>query len=567
MKKRHHKEIDPDEIFIDSKNVSEFDKDQFEGRMERPLSRRSLLGAGLLIAIAAFLLLVRAGNLQILNGAVYAKQAEENQLKDTVLFADRGIIEDRTGRLLAWNERTPAHIGTSTAEEFASRVYGAYRGVAHVLGYAKAPAKDSSGFYFRDTFEGIDGAEKAFDSVLKGENGLTLTETDARGRIVSQAAIQPPRQGQMVTLSIDAQVSQGLYDILSAYAQDAHAQGAAGVVMDARTGELLVLTSYPEYSPTAMSDGTAAAISAYNSDKHLPFLNRATDGLYAPGSIVKPLLAAAALTEGVIDEHKQILSTGQIAVSNPYNPSKPTIFKDWRVNGWVDAQQAIAVSSDVYFYEIGGGFETQLGLGIARIDQYFKLFGFGSDAGLTGFSEAAGTVPSPEWKAQNFPNDPAWRLGNTYQTAIGQYGTLVTPLQAVRMVSAIANGGVLLTPSLISSSTPEGRALAIDGHALEVSREGMRLGVTEGIATAVNFSFVHVAAKTGTAQVGVRNESQNAWMIGFWPYENPKYAYAVVLEKMPAGTQIGGSVVMSDFFNYLEQNAPQYLSVGQAGLQ
>ena len=555
--RKRHQEIDPDEILIDSKNVSEFDTDQFEGRIERPLSRRSLALAGAALAFLALMLLARAGDLQVINGTAYAKQARENQLENKVLFADRGLIEDRTGRLLAWNDRSQA--ATSTPTDFAARVYAAYRGVGHALGYAKAPAKDSAGFYFRDTFEGIDGAEKAFDAVLRGENGVTLTETDARGRVVSQAAVQQPRQGQKVVLSLDAQVSQGLYDILATHARDARAQGAAGVVMDVRTGELLALTSYPEYSPAAMADGDATAINAYNADRHLPFLNRATDGLYAPGSIIKPLIAAAALAEGVIDEYKQILSTGQISLPNPYDPERPSIFKDWRVNGWTDVRRAIAVSSDIYFYEVGGGFEGQPGLGIARIDEYLKLFGFGSDAGLAGYSEVGGTIPTPEWKAANFPDDPAWRIGNTYHTAIGQYGTLVTPLQAARMVAAIANGGILLTPSLVASSSPKAQQLAIDAHALQVAREGMRLGVTDGIATAVNLPFVHVAAKTGTAQVGVRNEHQNAWMVGFWPYENPQYAYAVVLEKMPAGTQIGGSVVMSEFFNYLSANAPQYL--------
>ena len=549
---KRHQEIDPDEILIDSKNVSEFDTDQFEGRIERPLSRRSLALAGAALAFLALMLLLRAGDLQVVHGTAYAKQARENQLENKVLFADRGLIEDRTGRPLAWNDR-------SAADEFAARVYAAYRGVGHALGYAKAPAKDSAGFYFRDTFEGVDGAEKAFDAVLRGQNGVTLTETDARGKVVSQAAVQAPVQGQKLVLSIDAQVSQGLYDILATHARDARAQGAAGVVMDVRTGELLALTSYPEYSSAALAGGDAAAINSYNADKHLPFLNRATDGLYAPGSIIKPLVATAALAEGVIDEYKQILSTGQLVVQNPYDPEKPTIFKDWRVNGWTDARRAIAVSSDIYFYQVGGGFESQPGLGIARIDEYLKLFGFGSDAGLAGYSEVGGTIPTPEWKAANFPDDPMWRVGNTYHTAIGQYGTLVTPLQAARMVAAIANGGILLTPSLVASSSPKAQQLAIDAHALQVAREGMRLGVTDGIATAVNLPFVHVAAKTGTAQVGARNENQNAWMVGFWPYENPHYAYAVVLEKMPAGTQIGGSVVMSDFFNYLFINAPQYL--------
>ncbi len=565
--RKKHKEIDPDEILIDSANAGEFDLDQFEGRIERPLSQRSFVAAGALISILALLLLGRAGNLQIINGTAYAKQARENQLERKIIFADRGAIDDRTGRPLAWNERLPAQAGASIEDDYATRAYAPYRGLGHALGYVKAPAKDSAGFYYRDTYTGIDGAEKAFDGILKGENGLTLTETDARGKIVSESKVSPPVVGGKLTLSIDALVNQGLFDALARRARAARAVGGAGVIIDVRTGELLAMTSYPEYSPEAMVSGGPASIKAYTSDKQLPFLNRATDGLYSPGSIVKPLIAAAAINEGVIDEYKQILSTGKLVIPNPYDPDKPTIFKDWRVNGWTDARRAIAVSSDIYFYEVGGGFESQPGLGIARIDEYLRRFGFGADAGLDGFSEAEGTIPTPQWKAATFPDDPAWRLGNTYHTAIGQYGVQVTPLQAARMIAAIANGGTLPTPSLFVSTrstgsgqaTPQGTNINISAYALQVAREGMRLGVTEGIATAVNFPFVKVAAKTGTAQVGLHNEYQNAWMVGFWPYDNPKYAYAVVLERMPAGMQIGGSGVMSDFFDFMEANAPQYL--------
>ncbi len=546
-------EIHPDEILIDSQNVAELDTDQFEGRIEKPLSRQSFIGAGVVLVLIAAGLFVRAGNLQVLNGVAYAKQARENQLEQKVIFADRGIIEDRTGKPLAWNDRA------SMEEDYATRVYTTARGVAHVLGYARPPAKDSSGIYFRTTFDGVDGAEKAFNTELAGQNGLTLSESDARGRVVSEAAVRAPIAGEKLRLSIDTTVSEGLYTALAGRAQAANAVGAAGVVMDVRTGELLALVSYPEYSPEAMISGDKDAIAQFNNDKRLPFLDRATDGLYAPGSIVKPLVAAAAIAEGVIDEHKQILSTGKLVLPNPYDPENPSIFRDWRVNGWTDAREAIAVSSDVYFYEVGGGFGDQRGLGITKLDEYLKMFGFGSDAGLSGFSEKSGTIPTPEWKAKNFPEDPTWRVGNTYHTSIGQYGTVVTPLQAARMVAAIANGGTLLTPALVASSTPQGTKLPIDAHPLQVSREGMRQGVTSGIATAVNLPFVEVAAKTGTAQVGMRNEHQNSWMVGFWPYSNPKYAYAVVLERAPAGTLIGGSAVMSDFFHYLNEHAPQYL--------
>jgi len=547
-------EIHPDEILLDSSNLPEFDTDQMEGRIERPLGRGSFIAAGAILALMFAGLMVRAGDLQIARGAAFAKQAINNQLNETPIFADRGIITDRNGTPLAWNERS------STDDEFAARTYSKYVGLGHVVGYVKPPAKDSAGYYYRDFFIGMDGAERAYNSTLAGTNGLKLTETDAHNNVVSQAQVDPPVAGQKLALSIDADATQGLYEALASVAEKSHFQGAAGVVMDVHTGELLAMTSYPDYSPQALSDGNSAAISTLNKNPYQPFLNRATDGLYAPGSIVKPVVATGGLTEGVITPSTQIVSTGSISVPNQYDPAHPSIFLDWRINGLMTVRDAIAVSSDVFFYEVGGGYPGQPGLGITKLDQYFKMFGFGSNPGLPGFNNAVGNVPTPDWKAKNFPDDPTWRLGDTYHTAIGQYGMLVSPLQAAREAAAIANGGFLLTPSLFATTTPQGTQLPVPSSALEVVREGMRQGVTKGIVQGINYSFVQPAAKTGTAQVGIHNENQNAWMIGFWPYDNPRYAFAVVLEKLPANTPVGGSAVMEYFLNYLHDHDPQYLT-------
>jgi penicillin-binding protein 2 len=544
-------EIHPDEILIDSQNMGEFDQDQFEGRIERPLGRQSFfLVAGVLVFLL-MLLAGRAGFLQLLQGTAYAQRAQNNQLEERVLFADRGIIVDRTGLPLAYNEHLNA------GDEFARRVYAQVAGIAHAVGYVKSPAKDSNGVYYRSEFVGMDGAERAFDAALAGRNGMTLTETDAHGEVVSQSVEQPPQPGEKITLSIDAQVTSGLHDAIATVAKQSKFVGGAGVVMDVQTGELLALTSYPEYASQALTDGVATAIDANNSDTRQPFLNRALGGVYAPGSIVKPIIAVGALAEGVIDEHKQILSTGSISLPNQYDPEHPSVFKDWRANGWVDVRHAIAISSDVYFYEVGGGYQDQPGLGIDNIDKYFRLFGFGSPAGLFGFTEAAGSISTITWKAENFPGDP-WRIGDTYHTAIGQYGTQVTPLQAVREAAALSSGE-LVEPTLLASTTPKVASLDVPEYDLAVVREGMRLGVTGGIAQSVNFGFVHVAAKTGTAQVGMKNEYLNSWMIGFWPYEHPRYAYAVVLERGPAGTLVGASAATAQFLQWMQANAPQYL--------
>jgi len=554
FKKRRGKlrsEIQPDEILIDSSNLPHFDRDQFEGRLEKPLSSRAFVVAGAVVVVVFLLLLGRAGNLQVVQGAAYAERARNNQLSEETIFADRGIIADRNGLALAYNERG--------SEDFATRVYTSMQGLAHVVGYVKLPAKDSSDVYFRSVFEGVDGVERAFDKELGGVNGLKLTETDVHGKVVSESVVEPAVPGKKITLSIDAKVTEGLYNAIAERAHSSKFQGGAAVIMDVHTGELLALTSYPEFSQNAVTAGDSTVLKELNADKRQPFLDRAVDGLYAPGSIVKPIVAAAALTEGVIDEYKQILSTGALTVPNPYDLKKPTIFRDWRVNGWTDARRAIAVSSDIYFYEVGGGFGDQKGLGIEKLGAYYRMFGFGADAGLAGFSSKTGNVPSQEWKAKTFPSDPVWRVGNTYHTAIGQYGMQVTPLQAVRTAAVFANGGVLVNPTLVASATAGGTKLPLSAHVLEVSREGMRMSVTEGVAQSVKFDFVHIAAKTGTAEVGVHKEFINSWLIGFFPYEHPRYAFAVVLERGPAGTLMGAPSAMNAFFLWLKANAPEYL--------
>lgn len=520
--------------------------------MERPLPRHTHLVAVGLIVVLMGVYGAQALNLQIVNGATYAKQAAENKLEESIVFADRGLITDRSGTELAYNMRASAE------DEFAERAYSQYRGLAHVVGYAKAPTKDASGNYYRTTFTGIEGVEKIYDEALSGKNGTRLTETDAKGNVVSESAQRPPVTGATVALSLDAEVTQALYDAIAKRAEESKFQGAASVIMDVQTGEILAMTNYPEYSPQDMLYGREDAISQLLKDTRQPFLNRAVSGLYAPGSIVKPVVALAALSEGTISEHKQILSTGSISIPNPYDPSKPSIFKDWRAHGFTDMRQAIAVSSDVYFYAVGGGYKDQKGLGILTLDRYLQFFGMGKQTGLEGFKEPTGTIPTPEWKEATFDGDP-WRLGDTYNTSIGQYGVQVTPLQMARMTAAIASKGKLFTPTIIASSTPKFEQLPFTVHTFEVIQEGMHLAVEEGTAAALNVPFVEIGGKTGTAQVGARNEYMNSWIIGFFPYDKPRYAFATVLERAPAGTATGAPAAMNEFLWWLHQHRPELL--------
>ena len=330
--------------------------------------------------------------------------------------------------------------------------------------------------------------------------------------------------------------------------------------MDVTNGEILVSTSFPEYNAEILSQGKEKdIISNYLNDNRKVLMDRTISGLYTPGSIIKPILALGALNEGIIDPSKKILSTGSISIPNPYFPNQKTIFKDWRANGWTDMGQALAVSSDVYFYTIGGGFGGQKGLGILNIEKYAKLFGIGEKTEIDLPDEKFGTIPSPEWKIKNFKGE-IWRIGDTYHTAIGQYGFQVTLMEMVRAIAAIANNGILVNPHLILGDIKEEGKITLDfkKEHFDIVKDGMRQAVTYGTAVALNVPYVKVAAKTGTAQLGLAKNKVNSWVVGFFPYENPKYAFSILMEAGPSTNSVGAPFIMRQLLDWMSINTPEY---------
>lgn len=553
---RHSREIAPDEIFLDSKNLPQFDMAQFEGRLERPLGRKSLLVLGAFFCLVGTTFLLRAWRLQIADGVAYAEESEENRLRHAVVFAERGLVTDRRGESLAWN-------ATGT-KAFAERRYTARAGFAHLLGFVGYPSRDAAGFFYREDFVGEAGVEQAFNSTLTGENGRRIVEVDALGAVVSSSIFSELTDGSGVKLSVDAPLQEKLYQTIAATAAEYGFEGGAGVIMDSTSGEVLVLVSFPEYNSEALTnDRSTTTIERYRSDSHAPFLNRAVSGLYTPGSIVKPFLALGALDAGVISPGTLIVSTGSLTVPNPFDPSSPSVFLDWKAHGATDMRRAIAVSSNVYFYEIGGGFGAQRGLGIAGIERTLRRFGIGEPTGIELSGDAGGTIPNPLWKAEHFDGEP-WRIGDTYNTAIGQYGVQVTPLEIVRATAAIANGGRLLTPTLGTLGENEAasavsRDLGFRKDDLAVVREGMRAAVEYGTAQGLSLPGVSVAAKTGTAELGVAKERVNSWVLGFAPFERPRFAFTVLMESGPSHNTIGGVFVMRQVLEWMRDNRPEYL--------
>ena len=458
--------------------------------------------------------------------------------------------------------------GTSTEEqdarqkqkidgEIPKRLYTETPGFSHILGYVSYPKRDQSGVFWQEEYIGKDGIEKQYQTQLTGMKGERIIEVSALHEVEAQNVVVYPTHGENVVLSIDKGVQAKLYERMDALAHRAQFTGGAGVIMDIHTGEIIALASYPEYDNNLMTNATTkeekSTVAEDLLDKRRKFLNRAVTGLFTPGSTVKPFFAYAALAEDVITPEKNIFSSGQIVIKNKYD-GPDTVFKDWKAHGYVDMRNAIAESSDEYFYQVGGGYQDQKGLGIARLDSYAGLFGFATTTGIDLPAESYGLIPTPEWKQKVFNEN--WLLGDTYHSAIGQYGFQVTPLELVRAVAAIANGGHLVTPHTLLRLQTASTSINLDPKKLRVIQEGMRLTVTgaEGTAKALDIAGLDVAGKSGTAELGVSKQLVNSWISGYFPYENPKYAFVVIMEKGDRHNPFGAVFAMKETLEWMRDN-------------
>ncbi len=548
--KNKGRELYPDEVFLDSANLSGLDTNQMEGKIEKPISERTIFYMGLFFLLIFFIFISNLWIIQIVMGDEYKEASENNRFQYLPLIAERGVIYSSDDVKLAWN----TFEGEFSHDNPSRRFYTDIPGFAHILGYIKPPMKDSSGFYFQYDYQGISGVEKEFNEHLNGENGLVFIERNAVGEILSRSVINTPERGDNLYLSINSEFQKALSDALAMTIEASNFRGGTGVLMDIHTGEILSSVSLPEYSSQLLSDGSdEEEINKTLSQEDHPFLNRISGGVFIPGSVMKLFVAAGVLEEGLIDPNKVLDTPYSISVPNPYNPSNPTIFRDWREHGSADMRKALAISSNVYFYKVGGGFEGVEGLGISRIDDYMRRFGFEEKTGIETEDEKVGLIPNPKWKQRIFA-DGVWRLGDTYNTAIGQYGFQTTLIQVARATASIANGGYLIRPTLLESSqgSEYEREVEVSEGSLDIIKEGMRQAVTDGTAEGLYFPDLDIAAKTGTAQTGPGNQYINSWITGFFPYDEPKYVFTILLENGPSGTMQGGVFTARMFINNIK---------------
>ncbi|MDO6415463.1 penicillin-binding protein 2 [Sphingomonas sp. BIUV-7] len=439
-----------------------------------------------------------------------------------------------------------------------ARAYPLGAAVAHLVGYV-GPAsvedykKNHDPLLITPGFKvGKEGLERTMEPWLRGKPGAKRTEVTAHGKLVADLTTRPEQMGNMLRLTIDA----GLQDFA---ARRMGTNSGAVTVIDVANGNILAMASMPAYDPNSFSDGIGQSEWAMASaDDHLPLMNKALQGLYPPGSTVKPMVALALLRAGV-PASDMVVCSGAYRVGNG-------LFHCWRHGGHgaIDMHRAIAQSCDIYFYTMARR------IGIDQIARMARLLGMGEKYELPFRSQRYGTVPDTAWKLAKYHKP--WTAADTVNSAIGQGYMLVNPLQLAVMASRIASGQVL-QPRIIGNKHygPQGPPIGFDSEHVDFIHRAMRDVVGGGgtaIAARLPVAGVEMAGKTGSAQVrrismadrlagragalgtgGDWKLRDHGHFLGFAPFDNPRYAIGVTLEH--AGHGAAAAVVARDVMTWL----------------
>ncbi|WP_456431631.1 penicillin-binding protein 2 [Thermosulfuriphilus sp.] len=602
---------------------------RFEESDNGALRTRFNLAYGLVLILFS-VLIVRLWFLQILHGHEYRLRAEENRIRRVLIPPPRGNIIDREGRLLAGvrpcfnlsvipedvkdmeallkeisrlsgideellrqnlaaqRQRAPFRpvilardLDRQTVARIEARRYklpGIFIQVepkryyphrntaAHLIGYlgeiSPKELRDPRFEKYRPGDRiGRTGIERAFEPWLHGVEGERRVEVDAHGRIIQVIKELPPRPGKTLVLSIDLDLQKVAQSVFKDRA-------GAAIVMDVKTGRLLALASSPSFDLEKISSGLSPQewLALVNNPLR-PLENKAIQGTYSPGSIFKIITAAAALEEGAVSPEARVFCPG-------YYRFGRRAFRCWKPggHGWVNLEMAIVESCDVYFYHLG-----EL-LGADVMARYARAFGLGRKTGIKLFSEKTGLVPDTSWKKRRFGE--RWHEGESLIMAIGQGYTLVTPIQIVRMMAAVANGGHLYRPLYLQRVLdPEGREVARvsveENGRLGLSQETLRrikkalIGVVEeGTGEASKMKDILVAGKTGTAQVvrmgkkRVKTEDlpyeyrDHAWFAAYAPADAPEVAVVVLVEHGGHGGSVAAPLVKRILEAYFQKKKP-----------
>jgi penicillin-binding protein 2 len=573
-----------------------------EMALGEPISNRGLKIFRIIIAIIFSLLALRVFYLEIIKGDYYLSLAKENRVRFIAIKAPRGLIFDRNGKELVQNSPSfdvilvPADLPKNIEErrqevtslalvlnindqslaalvesqdfeslnpilikenisedeslvfsENKSKLLGfqldktAVRNYVDgnyfsaAMGYTGKINKEdlqSNSDYLMTDYIGKVGIEASYEKYLRGVNGKQKVEVDSAGNVKQELGSDQPVNGSDLTVSIDADLQKKIQDELQSKLDETKTKTASAVAIDPRNGEVLAMVNLPSYDNNLFAKGISAGdYSSLMNDPEKPMFNRAISGEYPPGSTFKPLVASAALQEGIITSSTTLNCPAEINIGS-YR------FPDWKPHGVTDVRKAIAESVDIFFYAVGGGWENITGIGIDKIQQYANRFGLGKTLGIDIPGESKGLIPNREWKLSKMGE--RWFLGDDYHCAIGQGFITATPLQLANYIAAIANGGTVYKPHIVTQikkidgSIEKIGTTILDKNIISASniaivREGMWQTVTSGTAQPLKDLPVAVAGKTGTAQFGSENK-EHGWFVSFAPYDNPTIAMVVLVE-------------------------------------
>lgn len=495
------------------------------------------------------------------------RSAVERKLKEGRHYEPLTVLKPLTREQFAiLTEQADRYPGVQV-ETVALRSYPRGSLAAQVIGYTGTLSPEQARLPEFKEYEGTDlvgqaGLEEYYEPVLRGRKGEWQVEVDPGYRPTADlgVAVQPV-PGNSLRLTLDAglqAVAERALEHIMKYLQQTpnaldgriyrNARAGAAVVLDARTGAVLAMASYPSYDLNVFVRRDPQEVQATFVAPLSPMLNRAIGARYYPGSSWKMVTLGAALTTGAVKPTERILAAGRY---------EPTGQSDWRSHGWVDAVRALQVSSNVYFYEMGRR------VGIDNLVKFGKGYGFGQRTGIDLRGEEAGVLPDAEWRARwSQATGESWTLGYTTQVAIGQL-VEVTPLQLARYAAAIGNGGKLLRPYLVEAIVdPYGNVtrtaqpqvvgqLPVTPEALAVIRRGME-AVTQPGGTS-SFAVwplpgIRTAGKTGTAQYAGRDP--NGVYVAYAPADDPEIAVAVVIEQAGSGSAVShvARTIMAAYF-------------------
>ena len=443
----------------------------------------------------------------------------------------------RTASARVYNTALAAHIlgtiGPIWQEEWSSSEDTGY------VGYA------DKGYSMNDLV-GKDGVEKAFESYLRGMDGRRLITTDETGKITGELYTREPQTGGTVALTLDidlqADVEAALAETISGMIdKDSNERGGAAAVVSVGTGEVLALASYPTYDLSTFNEDYDELVN----DQRLPMFNRATQGIYAPGSTFKMVTAVAALESGIITPSSIIQDRGIYTYYKDPQPMCWIYSQTGSTHGRINVSQAITDSCNYFFYEVG-----RL-TGIRTLDSYASQFGLGQSTGIE-IGDSSGVLASPEWAESH---DQEWTDGQTITAAIGQSYNLFTPLQLANYVATLVGGGDHYQAHLLKNvkaydnsrllymydDNPINTVEMSDTTLSAVTRGMHELTVSGSVAYAFENCVVSAGAKTGSAQVGT--DIANGVFVAYAPYEKPEIAVAIVIEKGGSGAALANTAV------------------------